>query len=423
MMPLKLAALKQIPETTQLDRFLLESFTFDQVMTMIQEKISNLSVFDRFARALNWRYIAETMPMSETMMRRFDLYLDWPAVSRYQRLSEDFIKFYEAHVDWDNICQYQQLSFEFVKDNVHDDFLLDLFFSQPQLQWRDEQFEKYMEYYNAAICKTQHLSEDWISANVDVIEWYDLSCAHRTWSDAFLTRFSSRLDTARLCYSAILTEQQIETLQQWAIISSTQSLSTEFILKHADVVVWHLIASKQNLSGELVERIQRMDGWTDDQMVEFSENVINFLKIQQFPLLCHWATLSAREDMDESILLENRSGVDWQSVCITTPSDTFLFSVYSVLSPDYVSKHASEHFLLAHPQFITRDVQENKRIVSMSFFKRYFVVFGAGHLAAERYLSSDFIDENWGRLNSRLLLRHQQLNHDQLLRMPLFPPE
>lgn len=414
MLSLKIKALQQILETTQLDRFLLETFTMDEVMTMIQLNISNLSVFDHFKDALNWRHICQTMTMSETMMRRFDRFLDWPAVSEHQQLSEEFMEFYMNNLD----VSHQQLSFEFAQDHVTN---FQLFFYWPQMKWTDAHFDAYMTDYAHTICKRQFISEHYIRHNVNKVSWFGLSEARRTWSDEFLADFFFQFDTSSLQTCALLTEAQIELMptQNWFALSLNQVLSPEFITSHANHVIWHRIACKQILSDELIRRIQRMTGWTDGLKIEFSAFLTDQAKIAQFPLLCHWPTLSAREDMTESILIENAANVMWELVCIPNPSDVFLTLNSRRLSPRYITESASEEFLLANPQFITQYVQLNDRIISMSFFDRYFDLFGAAHLAADRRLSSHFIDKHWDKFNHYRLLCNQNLNERQRGRIRL----
>lgn len=406
MLSLKLEALRQIPETTQLERFLLETFTMAEVMTMIAENISNLSVFDHFKDALNWRHICRTMTMSETMLRRFNLYLDWPSVSKHQRLSEEFMKFYKQNLDWRAILTHQQLSFEFAQDTVGN---FALFFSVYQMKWTDHHFDEYMEAFGFVICKNQFISEDYIRNHVEEVNWDGLSAARRTWSDEFLQDFLFRFDTNSLQRLARLTEAQIMTLSpNWFSLSLYQVLSPEFITSHASHVIWERIACKQVLSDELIERIQRMTDWPREAKSEFSAYLTDQGKIAQFPLLCNWVVLSARRDILESILIENEARVMWDFVNVANPTNVFLTLYSQRLHPRYVTENASEEFLLANPQFITRFVQQNERIISMSFFDRYFDLFGAHHLACDRRLSSNFITKHWDKFDPDELLRHQR---------------
>lgn len=413
MITLKIQALKFLPETTQLDEALIASFTFDEVMTMIELGISNLSIFHRWKTIINWRYVAETMSMSETMIGHFAYYLDWRAVSKHQKLSEELIRDYRDKVYWPNIVQFQQLSFDFVQEYLNHQNTRE-YFRTPHPQWSDEQFDHYMRLCTVQICRDQKLSENYIRANLAKIDWSALSLANRTWSDEFLHDFIARLESDYLFSSATLTEAQILFLPKsqadWKTLSFSQVLSREFIIHHHQEVDWCAIACKQVLSQDLIEYIQNIDTWTDEQREQFSWHVTEQARVVNFPQLCDWTIISARGDINEAILAEFPEEVAWELVSIEAPSDSFMTMFHTRLLSEYVSNCASEKFLLAHPIYINENVQGNQRIISMDFFHKYFDLFGGDYLSEHCYLSSAFIERNFDRLNQRYLTTNQELS-------------
>lgn len=405
-LPLKIQAVRY---GAKLDRFLLSTFSLDEVMIMIEHGIFNQSLFDHFAPALNWRRIAEKVAMPQTMLRRYDMYLDWTAVSQYQQLDEEFIGIYESQVNWENISRYQQLSPAFVLTNPVN---LTLCFSSPQLKWDSGDFTSFLLFWGDTICRVQNLTESYIKKHAARMIWGALSQAKRTWSDEFLRANITRFDRTLLLQNAILTERQLEELfLPDPRISIYQVLSHDFIERHFNQLDGGGLVAKQTLSDVQLGRIQNVD------KIWISANLKNLLDVGRMASLCDWPTLSAREDIPESILVENKTKVVWSRVCVKFPSDTFLTLVHDKLSPLYVTVNASEQFLISHPHFITEEVRDNKRIISMKFFDKYFDVFGARHLATTRYLSTHFINKHWAQLDWNLLIKHQNLTREQRMRM------
>lgn len=388
----KAPSLKVFAANNQTERWLAETYTWQDVKDMIKYNKMSIPVFDRFVAHLNWRHICRTMTMSEEVLIHFEPYLDWASVSRYQRPSETFIENHLDRVNWYDISAFQQLSRPFVERH-HTRMIMTVFFNRPQLLWTEDDFDWLIETFGGRLRQIWHtqtqLSEDYINRYHHHAN--ELAQARRTWSTAMIENVISPHFTHLVRY-AHLTEAQLERFiipRHWEDISANQVLSIDFIIRHQKDVVWHLIAAKQVLSYAIIHTLQQLQ-WADFERREFSELVQDQTKIGLFPNLCDWNWLSSRHDIKEEILQAHAAQVVWDNVVIPEPSDEFLLAHYTKLRPDVVTLFASEKFLDSHPQYVTRNVRDNERIVSMWFFDKYQDVFGVGHLLNRPELSLAF---------------------------------
>ena len=390
---------------------LVDTVTFEDVMTMIKHRIMHPDLLAEYAGYLNWRYVAQTLPMSEKTLARFASYLDWSAVSQYQNLSEEFISCNADMVDWSLISKYQNLSREFVENNYYK-VMPARFFIKLRSSWTEDDFDWALAEYGHRVRKiweTQtQLSEDFIMRHIDEDEhfsWQYLQRARRPWSTQFFDEFIQKLASPDLIINAILTETQIEQLMNqvrsntlWELCSTYQVLSMAFIDAHISLISWPCIAARQTMDQGTIQMLREIQEWDQSDKELFSHELTDFTRIDTFPNLCDWNVLSARVDIDEEILAKNQNTI-WGLVRIPLPSDRFLRGFHQFLDPSYVTLHASEQFLTeTKPNYITEELRFNDRLISMSFLNEHFNVIGAYHLKTRFHLSAYFKDINYDRL-------------------------
>ena len=112
----------------------------------------------------------------------------------------------------------------------------------------------------------------------DKVNWNYISTS-QTLSEDFIREFKNKVDWPHISTSQTLSEDFIREFKDkiyWPYISSSQTLSEDFIREFKDKIDWYCISSSQTLSKFGEDFIKEFKNKVDWKYISFSQNLSNF---------------------------------------------------------------------------------------------------------------------------------------------------
>jgi hypothetical protein len=160
------------------------------------------------------------------------------------------------------------------------------------------------------ICESRKMSEDFLYAFCDNINFYTISKFQRL-TENFIDEFFGMLNPERVIYYQTVSERLIEKyivpLGDFYRICERQNLSIDFMRRHRDRILFNIVSIYQNLSEDFIDEFSDKVDW--QEICRFQVLSEPFMEKHLEKL--HWFNVSIYQKLSEQFIERYADRVNW----------------------------------------------------------------------------------------------------------------